>query len=278
VTEIQPFTFPITGEGVRTLLVDETPWFVATDVCAVLGHTNASMAMAMVDDDDRWTIRRSDALSFAYPFDDLRIQAVNLVNESGLFSLILRSNVTGAREFKRWVTSEVLPSIRKTGSYSQPELSRKDLALMVIAAEEALERAENRAAMAEIQAADMAPAAYAWDTLASANGDFSVGDAAKILSRDKAIKTGQGRLFTTLYRLGWTYRQQGDGRWRVKQTAIDAGRLSELAGSHYHPRTGELILDAPQVRVTVKGVLALQKHLGGHDELPGLMPEELTAA
>lgn len=120
-TEITPFTFPTTGQAVRTLIVDDSPWFVAADVCAALGHSNTSMALALVDEDDRWTLRRSDTLSFAYPFDDLRVQSVNLVNESGLYTLILRSNVTGAREFKRWVTAEVLPSIRKTGGYSATE-------------------------------------------------------------------------------------------------------------------------------------------------------------
>ena len=117
-TEITPFTFPTTGQSVRTLSVDGEPWFVAADVAAALGHSDPTKAMAMVDDEDRLLYRRSEAPNFAEVFPDQRVQSVNIVNESGLFSLILRSNVPGAKAFKRWVTHEVLPSIRNTGAYS----------------------------------------------------------------------------------------------------------------------------------------------------------------
>ncbi|MCY0962456.1 phage antirepressor N-terminal domain-containing protein [Streptomyces sp. H27-H5] len=111
--------------------------------------------------------------------------------------------------------------------------------------------------------AELEPAAQSWNTLAEAVGDFAVADAAKILSRDPAMKLGRNRLFTLLDDLRWTYRQQVDGRPRAMQAAIETGRLSELPSSHYHPRTGELVLDAPQVRVTVKGLHELHKRLGG---------------
>lgn len=111
--------------------------------------------------------------------------------------------------------------------------------------------------------AELEPAAQSWSTLAEAVGDFAVADAAKILSRDPAIRLGRNRLFTLLDDLRWTYRQQVDGRPRAMQAAIETGRLSELPSSHYHPRTGELVLDPPQVRVTVKGLHELHKRLGG---------------
>ncbi|MFC5996981.1 phage antirepressor KilAC domain-containing protein [Pseudonocardia hispaniensis] len=111
--------------------------------------------------------------------------------------------------------------------------------------------------------AELEPPARSWHTLAAATGDFSVADAAKILSRDPNIRLGRDRLFTILRGLRWCYRQTGDGRNRAYQTAVEAGRLSELPSSHYHPRTGELVLDAPQVRVTVKGLGWLHRHLGG---------------
>ncbi|GCD38033.1 hypothetical protein OEIGOIKO_05843 [Streptomyces chrestomyceticus JCM 4735] len=105
--------------------------------------------------------------------------------------------------------------------------------------------------------------AAAWNTLATAHGDFSVADAAKILSRDPAIKTGRNRLFGILHEIDWAYVQNADHRYRASQYAIERGWLSELPQSHYHPRTGELVLDAPQLRVTVKGVQELHKRLGG---------------
>lgn len=98
------------------------------------------------------------------------------------------------------------------------------------------------------------PAAEAWEVLASADGDYSVGDAAKILSRDPLIKIGQQRLFALLEAWRWIYRRDIDRRAQVMQSSVEAGRMSEIAQSHYHPRTGELVLDPPQVRITVKGI------------------------
>jgi len=115
----------------------------------------------------------------------------------------------------------------------------------------------------EGRVAELEPAAHAWDVLASGAGDYSVGDAAKILARDPAIKLGRDRLFTVLAEQKWTFRQVADNKPRAMQTAINRGWLSEIPQSHYHPRTGELVLDAPQVRVTVKGVRELHKRLGG---------------
>lgn len=116
--------------------------------------------------------------------------------------------------------------------------------------------------VAEQQLAVVVPKAESWDTLAAADGDFAVGDAAKILARDPSISLGQQRLFTVLRDLGWVYRG-GDTRWRVKQAQIETGRLSEIPSSHYHPRTGELVLDPPQVRITAKGLHELHRRLGG---------------
>lgn len=112
------------------------------------------------------------------------------------------------------------------------------------------------------QIESLAPAAAAWDHLASGDGDWCVADAAKILSNDPNIKTGRDRLFTILHSWGWTYRGV-DRAWRVKQTQVECGRLSEIPQSHYHPRTGELVLDPPQVRVKPKGLVEIHRRLGG---------------
>lgn len=145
------------------------------------------------------------------------------------------------------------------------QLDRRSLALMVIEAEDA------RLA-AEAKAAELEGPAQAWNHLASADGDYAVADAAKILSRDPSIKLGRDRLFGILHELDWVYRQRADNRYRAYQTAIEAGRLSELPSSHYHPRTGQLVLDPPQVRVTVKGMQELHRRLGGTQPLQLPMP------
>lgn len=265
--DLAPFTFPDTGHEIRVVTIDDEPWWIATDICAALGYSNPSDAVATHVDAEDLT-RATLALS-----EGSRI--VNrerpLVNESGLYSLILRSNIPQARAFKRWVTHEVLPAIRKTGRYEVQlgdplaELERQTH-MTVKAIEVARQERAGREA-AERQVRELEPAARAWDTLASAEGDFAVADAAKILSRDPAIKLGRDRLFTLLREWGWAFRQGVDGKHRAYQKAIDPGWLSEIPQSHYHPRTGELVLDPPQVRVTVKGLQALHKKLGGVAQL-----------
>ena len=98
---------------VRTVLIDGTAWFAATDVTRILGYKNCSKAIAdHVDDDDKGITK------CATPGG---IQSLTVINESGVFSLILQSKMPDARRFKRWVTSEILPSLRKRGCYAIDE-------------------------------------------------------------------------------------------------------------------------------------------------------------
>lgn len=111
-TSVSPFNFGTAA--VRVVIKDSTPWFVATDVCKALGYTNTSKAVGdHLDDDEKQTMlvpRTSN--------DSLGVET-NVINESGLYALVLRSRKPEARKFAKWVTSEVLPAIRKTGSYQQ---------------------------------------------------------------------------------------------------------------------------------------------------------------
>lgn len=104
---------------VRTVIKDNEPWFVAKDVCDVLGLTNPSEALKSLDNDEKTTLRNSEGRAGA------GAQCFNIINESGLYALVIRSNKPNARKFRKWITSEVLPAIRKTGRYAvpvQPEL------------------------------------------------------------------------------------------------------------------------------------------------------------
>lgn len=103
------------GATVRTVTVNGDPWWIAKDVCDVLGIGNVSQALSYLDDDEKG-ITTNDTLGGA--------QKMSVINEAGLYSLILRSRKPEAKDFKRWVTHEVLPSIRKTGQYS---VRQKDL-------------------------------------------------------------------------------------------------------------------------------------------------------
>lgn len=169
--------------------------------------------------------------------------------------------------FSRWVRHELISQARRSQLAPLVKLpSSRELAQLLI-------QEADRADAAEAKVAELTPDARVWKILASGEGDYSVVDAAKILSRDPSIKLGRDRLFAVLRELRWVYRQQIDHRHRTYQSAIECGRLSELPSSNYHPRTGELILDPPQVRITVKGLHALHRHLGGAG---GRMGEQAT--
>jgi len=240
---VQPFRFD--GADVR-VVTDEhgEPWFVLADLCAVLGITNVSNVAARLADDEvrRATLRLTEG--------SREVERERpLVNEAGMWSVIVRSDSPAAEPVRRWVTHEVLPAIRKTGRYGAPDvtqITRSDLARMVLEAEE--------------QLAIAAPKADAFDAFLSATGDYSVNEAAKILSRDHAILTGEKRLWAWLDANGWTYRQAGERR--AYQRRIEQGVLAEKAGiPWHHPRTGEVMAGTPQVRVTPKGIDALAKAL-----------------
>lgn len=153
----------------------------------------------------------------------------------------------------------------ETSSATVAELSRRDLARMVIDAEDAREAAE-------LRAKELAPAARAWTTLAACDGDMSVDHAAKVLSRDAHISTGRNRLFAFMAEVGWIYRAGERNQWHAYQTQIDNGRLAhKLSGPFLNHRTGALEIPAPTIRITPKGLSALHRLLGGVDDLDALV-------
>jgi anti-repressor protein len=243
--------FNYANTQVRTILVNDEPWFVAADVTSVLGYGGGARNAIT-----RLPERMRGVEGINTPGGK---QQMTVISEPGVYRLAMRSNVDGAEGFQDWIAEEVIPAIRKTGSFSaQPAIPQSYA--------EALQLAADQARQIEAQAEHLAiaaPKAEAWDHLASAKGDYAVADAAKILSRHPLIKVGRDRLFTIMAGHGWIYRRELDRRWTVYQRAVDAGWLTELPSSHYHPRTGELVLDAPQIRVMVKGLAELQKRITG---------------
>lgn len=160
----------------------------------------------------------------------------------------------------------------ETSSATVAELSRRDLARMIIDAEDAREAAE-------LRAKELEPAAKAWTTMASCHGDMSVDYAAKVLSRDKNISTGRNRLFTVMADAGWIYRAGERNQWHAYQTQIENGRLAhKLSGPFLNHRTGELEVPAPTIRITTKGLSVLHRILGGTDDLDYLLSSDEEAA
>lgn len=113
--DITPFNFG--AHAVRVITRNNQPWFVANDICQALGHTNPRKAVADHLDDDEKGVTSSDTLGGK--------QQLTIISESGLYALILRSRKPEARKFAKWVTSEVLPTIRKTGSYQSNTQSQR---------------------------------------------------------------------------------------------------------------------------------------------------------
>lgn len=229
-------TFGFHGHSVR-VVTDEhgEPLFVLADLCTVLGLSNPTRVAERLD---------PDALSQAQVIDAMgRTQQAHAVTEAGMYEVVIRSDKPEARTFRRWITTDVLPSIRKTGQYGAvSHLTRSDLARMVIDSEAMA--AESAARVLELE-----PPARAWTSLADAAGDYSLRDAAQILARDHGVETGQNRLMDTLRDWGWV-----DGKDIPYQRVVDQGLLRSKVQSYEHPRTNVRALAKPQIRITTKGL------------------------
>ncbi|MEU3255832.1 phage antirepressor KilAC domain-containing protein [Streptomyces sp. NPDC006997] len=241
----QLFRFPETGQPVRSVLVQGEPWFVGKDACDVVGISKYRDALAQLDEDER----------VSAPVDTPGgAQQMILVSEPGIYALMLISRSPRVKAFRRWLTHEVLPAIRRTGSYTAAVPQSLPEALRAYASEvEAREAAEARAA-------ELEPAAAAWETLATAEGDYSLREAAQILSRDPRLQIGQNRLLQRMRELGWV-----DRKGQPYQKQVEAGRLVCRPRPYTHPHTGEPALSS-QVRVTARGLAVLRDRLGGQQQ------------
>lgn len=122
---LRTFSFESTS-NVRTVVINNEPWFVGKDVCDALGYANSKDAISThIDSEDRQIFQRSGNATFEIP-----TRGLTIINESGLYALIFGSKLPSAKKFKRWVTSEVLPAIRKTGQY-QSKQKQTDLKSIV---------------------------------------------------------------------------------------------------------------------------------------------------
>ena len=184
--ELKQFNFE--SNQARALLINNEPWFVGKDVALSLGYKDTSDALKKhVTDEDKLT------RCFA---DSGQNRQMYVINESGLYALIFGSKLESAKRFKHWVTSEVLPQIRKTGSYATPQLTGEELmAKALIEAKSVLER-QNK------QIIEMKPKALFADTVAASDSSILVGQEAKLISQSRC-KMGQNRFFAWLRENGY---------------------------------------------------------------------------
>lgn len=178
--------------SVRTTTIDNEPWFVGKDVADILGYTNPSKALSdHVDDEDKLN---NESLS------SLGQRGGWLINESGLYSLILSSKLPKAKEFKCWVTSEVLPSIRKHGAYMTPETIEKTIADpdYVIGLITALKEEQNKCVELREEVTKQKPLVDFAKTIQSTDDNILVRECSKLASNHIGIDIGEKGLYQKL--------------------------------------------------------------------------------
>lgn len=166
------------GEEVRTVLIEGEPWFILADLCAVLEIDNVSDVRRRLNEAD---VDLADIRSGG------QLRRLTIVNESGMYEVVIRSDKPEAVKFRRWLTGEVLPAIRKTGSYGTPALDLNALDPRTLAL--AILEESDRADAAEKQVAVLAPKAEAFEKFIEADGALSIGAVANM------YKVGRQTLF-----------------------------------------------------------------------------------
>ncbi|MBP5298669.1 MAG: phage antirepressor [Lachnospiraceae bacterium] len=183
--DIQIFNNETFGE-IRTLSINGEPWFVAQDIAGALGYGNSRDAVFKHVDADDKGVAKCDTLGGA--------QDMTVINESGMYSLILGSKLTNAKKFKHWVTSEVLPSIRKTGGYNLPQTYPEALRALADQAEKA-EKLLIQNNELQLANQEMKPKAEFFNAVAGSKKAMSMEEVAKILSYPGI---GRNKLFEIL--------------------------------------------------------------------------------
>lgn len=218
-------TWSYENSEIRTVEKGGEPWFVGKDVAAVLGYSNTRDAIARhVDEEDKASVGIHDGS---------QMREVVAVNESGLYSLILSSKLPNAKKFKRWVTSEVLPSIRKHGAYMTDQTLEQALTspdFLIQLATQLKEEKEQRKQL-EAKVEQDKPKVLFADSVSASKSSILVGELAKILKQN-GVDTGQFRLFAWLRENGYLIKREGSdynmptqrsaemGLFEVKQTII----------------------------------------------------------
>ncbi|WP_324295180.1 phage antirepressor KilAC domain-containing protein [Limosilactobacillus reuteri] len=221
----EPQLFNFHGQQVRTMTLNDEPYFIGRDLTAILQYSNGPKAIRdHVDADDKLTERIVLAGQH---------REVTLINESGLYSLILGSKLPTAKEFKHWVTSEVLPAIRKHGAYMTPQTIEKVLLNpdTIINLATQLKREQEQRKQLQAENEQMKPKALFADAVSTSNSSILIGQLAKIL-RQNGVNIGQNRLFAWMRKNGYlgtrgsnrnvpTQRSMDLGLFKTKETVIN---------------------------------------------------------
>lgn len=222
---------------VRTVTINDEPWFVASDIAKALGYRMASDLARRIDEDDKGTHVMSTLGGE---------QAMLVINESGFYSAVLCSKLESARRFKHWVTSEVLPSIRKNGGYIAGQETMTDSELMAKALIVAQKQIEERNKQIEV----LTPKALFADAVSASDKSILIGELAKLIKQN-GVDIGQQRLFAWMRDNGYLIRRKGSDWNMPTQYAMDLGlfNIKETTITH---SDGHISI-SKTVKVTGKG-------------------------
>lgn len=242
--ELQIFNSPEFGQA-RIVTIDGEPWLIAKDVATALGYSNTRDAIAKhVDDDDKNTVVIRDGKGNPNQ---------TIINESGLYSLVLSSKLPTAKKFKHWITSEVLPAIRKTGGYianAETMTNAEIMSKALLIAKQTIESREQRIHSLEAETERMKPKEIFADAVSASNSSILIGDLAKIL-HGNGIKIGRGRLFAWMREHGFLIKQKGTSYNMPTQRAMELGLFRVKEGSYVDGKGNNIITKT--TKVTGKG-------------------------
>lgn len=231
---------------IRTLAINNEPWFVGKDVAEILGYAKPENAIANhVDEEDKTSTLIQGSCS------NYKSKAI-IINESGLYSLVLSSKLPSAKEFKRWITHEVIPAIRKHGAYMTEDTLEKALTspdFLIQLATQLKEEKEKRLA-AEKQIEMDRPKTIFADAVSASHTSILVGEMAKIL-RGNGVEIGQKRFFDWLRENGYLIRRKGTDYNMPTQRAMELGLFEIKEGSYVNGSGVNIITKTP--KITGKG-------------------------
>ena len=229
---------------VRTMLINNEPYFVGKDVAEILGYSNSSKAVSThVDDEDKIM----EMIAHSQNGNMVKTQTA-LINESGLYSLILSSKLPAAKKFKRWVTSEVLPQIRKHGAYMTDDTLEKALTspdFLIKLATELKEEKEQRQALEEEKKLNAPKVVFA-DAVSTSKTSILVGELSKILKQN-GINIGQNRLFSWLRENDYLIKRKGTDWNMPTQKSMDMKLFEIKESTHLNGNGVNVTTKTPKV-------------------------------
>ena len=242
--------FNFRGQDVRTVIINNEPYFVGKDVAEILGYTNPRQALKNHVDEDDKGVSKCDTPGGK--------QDLVIINESGMYSLVLSSKLPQAKEFKRWVTSEVLPTIRKNGMYATDELlDNPDFA---IAALQKLKEEREAKKQLEAQIEADRPKVIFSDAVSASHTSILVGEFAKIM-RQNGADMGQNRMFAWLRENGYLISRKGSDRNMPTQKSMELG-LFEIKETTINHSDGHISISKTP-KITGKGQLYFTEKILG---------------